>query len=51
MESSSPRRVRGRRAIRLDRREPARTHVIGNIKFDFGYPPDMATRGQELRRC
>jgi 3-deoxy-D-manno-octulosonic-acid transferase len=29
---------------------PARTHVIGNIKFDFGYPPDMAARGEDLRR-
>ncbi|HEX6722162.1 MAG TPA: 3-deoxy-D-manno-octulosonic acid transferase, partial [Burkholderiaceae bacterium] len=28
---------------------PARTHVVGNIKFDFGYPPDMAARGKELR--
>jgi 3-deoxy-D-manno-octulosonic-acid transferase len=26
-----------------------RTHVIGNIKFDFGYPPDIAARGHELR--
>ena len=29
---------------------PARTHVVGNIKFDFGYPPDMEARGHELRR-
>jgi 3-deoxy-D-manno-octulosonic-acid transferase len=29
---------------------PQRTHVIGNIKFDFGYPPDIAERGRELRR-
>lgn len=29
---------------------PERTHVVGNIKFDFGYPPDMETRGHELRR-
>jgi 3-deoxy-D-manno-octulosonic-acid transferase len=29
---------------------PARTHVVGNIKFDFGYPPDIETRGHELRR-
>ncbi|HKW82861.1 MAG TPA: lipid IV(A) 3-deoxy-D-manno-octulosonic acid transferase [Burkholderiaceae bacterium] len=29
---------------------PERTHVIGNIKFDFGYPPDIAERGHELRR-
>jgi 3-deoxy-D-manno-octulosonic-acid transferase len=28
---------------------PARTHVVGNIKFDFGYPPDMEARGHELR--
>jgi 3-deoxy-D-manno-octulosonic-acid transferase len=28
---------------------PQRTHVIGNIKFDFGYPPDIAARGRELR--
>ncbi len=28
---------------------PQRTHVIGNIKFDFGYPPDIETRGHELR--
>jgi 3-deoxy-D-manno-octulosonic-acid transferase len=27
-----------------------RTHVIGNIKFDFGYPPDIEARGHELRR-
>lgn len=29
---------------------PARTHVVGNIKFDFGYPPDMEARGRELRK-
>jgi len=29
---------------------PQRTHVIGNIKFDFGYPPDIESRGHELRR-
>jgi 3-deoxy-D-manno-octulosonic-acid transferase len=29
---------------------PKRTHVVGNIKFDFGYPPDMEARGHELRR-
>jgi len=29
---------------------PARTHVVGNIKFDFGYPPDMESRGRELRK-
>ena len=28
---------------------PARTHVVGNIKFDFGYPADMEARGDELR--
>jgi 3-deoxy-D-manno-octulosonic-acid transferase len=27
-----------------------RTHVIGNIKFDFGYPPDIEARGRELRQ-
>ncbi len=31
-------------------RIPARTHVVGNIKFDFGYPPDIEARGHELRR-
>jgi 3-deoxy-D-manno-octulosonic-acid transferase len=29
---------------------PERTHVIGNIKFDFGYPPDIEERGHTLRR-
>jgi 3-deoxy-D-manno-octulosonic-acid transferase len=29
---------------------PGRTHVVGNIKFDFGYPPDIEARGHELRR-
>ncbi|MEO8016739.1 MAG: lipid IV(A) 3-deoxy-D-manno-octulosonic acid transferase [Pseudomonadota bacterium] len=29
---------------------PAHTHVVGNIKFDFGYPPDLEARGHELRR-
>jgi 3-deoxy-D-manno-octulosonic-acid transferase len=28
---------------------PALTHVVGNIKFDFGYPPDIESRGRELR--
>jgi 3-deoxy-D-manno-octulosonic-acid transferase len=28
----------------------ARTHVIGNIKFDFGYPPNIEAQGHELRR-
>ncbi|MBC8027569.1 MAG: lipid IV(A) 3-deoxy-D-manno-octulosonic acid transferase [Steroidobacteraceae bacterium] len=27
-----------------------RTHVVGNIKFDFGYPPDIAARGRDLRQ-
>jgi 3-deoxy-D-manno-octulosonic-acid transferase len=27
-----------------------RTHVVGNIKFDFGYPPDMEQRGHVLRQ-
>jgi 3-deoxy-D-manno-octulosonic-acid transferase len=29
---------------------PERTHVVGNIKFDFGYPDDMEQRGHELRK-
>jgi 3-deoxy-D-manno-octulosonic-acid transferase len=29
---------------------PARTHVVGNIKFDFGYPPDIESRGHDLRQ-
>jgi 3-deoxy-D-manno-octulosonic-acid transferase len=29
---------------------PKRTHVVGNIKFDFGYPSDMGARGHDLRR-
>ena len=29
--------------------EPARTHVIGNLKFDCTLPPDIAARGRELR--
>ena len=29
---------------------PKRTHVVGNIKFDFGYPPDIEARGHELRQ-
>lgn len=29
---------------------PARIHVVGNIKFDFGYPPDIEAQGHELRR-
>jgi len=28
---------------------PARTHVTGNIKFDFDLPPGIAERGRELR--
>jgi 3-deoxy-D-manno-octulosonic-acid transferase len=27
----------------------ARTHVTGNIKFDFDLPPEIAIRGRELR--
>jgi len=29
---------------------PKRTHVVGNIKFDFDVPPDIEARGHELRR-
>jgi 3-deoxy-D-manno-octulosonic-acid transferase len=29
---------------------PERTHVVGNIKFDFGHPPDMESRGHLLRQ-
>jgi 3-deoxy-D-manno-octulosonic-acid transferase len=29
---------------------PARTHVTGNIKFDFALPPDILERGSALRR-
>jgi 3-deoxy-D-manno-octulosonic-acid transferase len=29
---------------------PERTHVVGNIKFDLGYPPDIERRGRELRQ-
>jgi 3-deoxy-D-manno-octulosonic-acid transferase len=29
---------------------PKRTHVVGNIKFDFGVPPNLEARGHELRR-
>ncbi|GIK35150.1 MAG: 3-deoxy-D-manno-octulosonic acid transferase [Gammaproteobacteria bacterium] len=29
---------------------PARTHVTGNIKFDFELAPAVAARGQEFRR-
>lgn len=28
---------------------PERTHVTGNIKFDFALPPDIAARGNALR--
>ncbi len=28
---------------------PSRTHVTGNIKFDFDLPPEIASRGRELR--
>ena len=29
---------------------PQHTHVIGNIKFDFGFPTNMEAQGHELRR-
>src|SRR3954464_8265666 len=29
---------------------PDRTHVVGNIKFDFGLPPNIEAQGAELRR-
>lgn len=29
--------------------DPERTHVTGNIKFDFSVPHDMGERGRELR--
>jgi 3-deoxy-D-manno-octulosonic-acid transferase len=28
---------------------PERTHVTGNLKFDFALPPDVTTKGAELR--
>jgi 3-deoxy-D-manno-octulosonic-acid transferase len=28
---------------------PDRTHVTGNLKFDFALPPDVTTKGHELR--
>jgi 3-deoxy-D-manno-octulosonic-acid transferase len=28
---------------------PHRTHVTGNLKFDFALPPDVTTKGRELR--
>ena len=28
---------------------PDRTHVTGNLKFDFALPPDVSTKGHELR--
>ena len=28
---------------------PKRTHVTGNLKFDFALPPDVTTKGRELR--
>jgi 3-deoxy-D-manno-octulosonic-acid transferase len=28
---------------------PTRTHVTGNLKFDFALPPDVTTKGHELR--
>jgi len=30
--------------------DPDRTHVTGNIKFDFSVPLDLGERGRELRR-
>jgi 3-deoxy-D-manno-octulosonic-acid transferase len=30
--------------------DPARTHVTGNLKFDFALPPDVSTKGSELRQ-
>jgi 3-deoxy-D-manno-octulosonic-acid transferase len=29
---------------------PERTHVVGNIKFDFSLPPNIEAQGTELRR-
>jgi 3-deoxy-D-manno-octulosonic-acid transferase len=29
--------------------DPERTHVTGNIKFDFSVPPDIGERGRRLR--
>ena len=29
---------------------PERTHVVGNIKFDFSLPPSIESQGAELRR-
>jgi 3-deoxy-D-manno-octulosonic-acid transferase len=29
---------------------PERTHVVGNIKFDFSLPPNIELQGAELRR-
>jgi 3-deoxy-D-manno-octulosonic-acid transferase len=29
---------------------PQRTHVTGNLKFDFALPPDVTTKGHELRK-
>lgn len=29
--------------------DPATTHVTGNLKFDFALPPDISTKGGELR--
>ncbi|MEP7243231.1 MAG: lipid IV(A) 3-deoxy-D-manno-octulosonic acid transferase [Gammaproteobacteria bacterium] len=29
--------------------DPTRTHVTGNLKFDFVLPPDVSTKGHELR--
>ncbi len=29
--------------------DPERTHVTGNLKFDFAVPPEVSTKGHELR--
>ena len=31
--------------------DPARVHVVGNLKFDFELPPEAATRGRALREA
>jgi 3-deoxy-D-manno-octulosonic-acid transferase len=30
--------------------DPTRTHVTGNIKFDFALPPDTIAKGREIRQ-
>jgi 3-deoxy-D-manno-octulosonic-acid transferase len=30
--------------------DPARTHIMGNIKFDFSLPPDTIAKGREIRQ-